>query len=96
LCKKHDILRQAASSTIENADRGVFLGLALDISRNRSLAIDIQNRYNMPNAATLRSLRLDVVKLWGKNKNTEKSVPGTKGEHSPAATEKQQLYSLSP
>jgi hypothetical protein len=63
-CRGHDIFWQAAACAIENVDRGVFLGLALDLGRSVSLAIDIQMGYNMPNAATLQNLNLNIVKLW--------------------------------
>jgi hypothetical protein len=63
-CRGHDIFCQAAAYAIEKVDRGVFLGLALDLNRCVSLAIDIQMGYNMPNAATLRSLNLNIVELW--------------------------------
>ena len=60
----HGKLWQAAACAIEKVDRRQFLGLELDFGRTLSLAANIQSGYNMPNAATLRSLNIDITKLW--------------------------------
>jgi hypothetical protein len=61
--ESHHMEWQAAALAIEEADeiRRCLLGLSINLSRGTSIAYDMQLGYPLPNDATLRRLRLDIV-----------------------------------
>jgi hypothetical protein len=80
----HGEFWQAAACAIEKVDRRQFLGLELDFSRTFNLAVDIQSGFNMPNAATLRSLNINITELWEKIRNLRAQVASQEEEESAA------------
>lgn len=61
----HHIPWQAASQAIEKVDRhgGPMFGFGTDLSRNKSMALDMMQGYNLPGDAALRSVGLDIVEI---------------------------------
>lgn len=65
----HNVHWQAAAYAIEVADHfwedvdGV-LGLNLDLTRNVCMAFDVYAGFDLPNAAELRRVGLDIVEIW--------------------------------